>query len=263
MVTDAWPPKAKQEYFRPPKVPKDLMRYTCGHEDRREYERSGFEVASMLTLASLKHFGCTVDELGRVLDFGCGAGRLIPYLKPLRMTGCDVNQLLIDFCRAAFDGPNFEAIDPMPPLPFATASFDAVVSFSVFSHLNEPTERAWLEELHRVGSDNCVYMLSVQGDWMIEQTLGNEAEVAWQEGFYFRTVHQRHGNALDFPSYYESSYHTSSYIRQEWSPYFDIVEIIKGDDPKRYLPAGITFEEQGYATIRPMGQDLVVARKRT
>ena len=44
-------------------------------------------------------------------------------------------------------------------------------------------------ELVRVGKPRYVYLLTVQGDWMIEQTLAQEVEKARAAGFYFRTVH--------------------------------------------------------------------------
>lgn len=199
-------PKARADGTAPD-LPKALIRYTCGHDDVAEYERSGREVASMLTLASLQYFGRPLDAFPRVLDFGCGAGRLQTHLRPESMTGCDVNPLVIEYCREAFPDRSFVKNDFEPPLPFDDGTFDAIISFSVFSHLERAIEDAWLEELRRVGAPGCVYLLSVQGDWMIEQTLGEEKGLASDMGFYYRRVHQRHGSLLDFPDGYESLPH--------------------------------------------------------
>lgn len=244
-----------------PEVPRDLVRYTCGHEDLEEYVRSGYEVASMMNLALLKHTGHLLTEVGDVLDFGCGTGRVTRQLQPRgSVSGCDVNSEVVAYCRAAIPSAAFTQNALWPPLAYADESFDVVCSFSVFSHLREDAERAWLAELARVGRPGCVYLLTVQGDWMIEATLGEERSAAEAAGFYYRQVHQRHGSSLDFPDYYESSYHTSDWIRRHWD--LEVLDVIKGDDPGRYLSGDLAFEPHGTVPLlRPMGQDLVVARR--
>ena len=100
---------------------------------------------------------------------------------------------------------------------------------------------------------------------MIEATLQQtEQHEIHKNGFGFKKVHGRHNSDLDFPVYYESSYHTNRYIRESWSNYFEVLEIIKGDDPHRYLHGELKFASNGgiVPDFRPMGQDLVVARRR-
>jgi hypothetical protein len=153
--------------------------------------------------------------------------------------------------------------DLMPPLIYRNGLFNLVYSFSVFSHLRHDVEEAWLAELARVGAPGCVYLLTVHGEWVIEKTLGADTETARARGFFYKEVHQRHRTENDFPDYYEASYHTSDYIRAHWSSHFDILAIVKGDNPDRYLPDGEAFEPAGTVPVlRPMGQDLVVAIKR-
>lgn len=245
-----------------PAVPRDLIRYTCGHEDVEEYARSGYEVASMMNLALLKHTGRLVSDFHDVLDFGCGTARVARQLHARgSVSGCDVNADVIAYCRSAVPRATFVRSELWPPLPYEDASFDLVCSFSVFSHLRRDAEQAWLAELERVGRPGCVYLLSVQGDWMIEATLGAERASAERAGFYYREVHQRHGSRLDFPAYYESSYHTSQWIRQNWD--FEIIDVIRGEHASQYLSGDLAFEPSGdVPALRPMGQDLVVARKR-
>lgn len=243
-------------------VPPELIRYTNGHEDLDEYLRSGFEVATMLRMALDKYFHRQPREFQRVLDFGCGSGRIAQFLAAdTTLIGCDVNEQLVAYCARAIPEASFHPSPLMPPLTFSDASFDLVFSFSVFSHLRKDVERQWLAELSRVGSRDCIYLISVQGDWMIEATLEAEMAAAKAAGFYFRKVHARHGGDLDFPDYYEASYHTAAWIRQHWSEYFQIIDVIKGDDVTRYLAPGQAFEPGGaIPRLRPMGQDLVVAR---
>lgn len=259
-----WPVAQDYSNYRNPAVPVDLIRYTCGYDDYDQYLLSGFEVASMLNLALNKNVGRLVADFSRVLDFGCGSGRIARFMNPSgEFYGCDVNRAVAEFCAATIPHGDFHQNALMPPLRFAADSFDLVYSFSVFSHLRLDVEQAWLAELARIGAPGCVYLLTIQGDWMIEATLGADADAARAAGFSYRSVHQRHNTEADFPDYYESSYHTSAWVRQHWSEYFDIVDIIKGDDPARYLAPGQAFVPQGdVPRLRPMGQDLVVAVKR-
>lgn len=159
----------------------------------------------MFNLALNKHFGRLVSDFSNVLDFGCGSGRLARFMRPAgRLAGCDVNRTLAKFCKATVKHGSFHQSTLMPPLRYRDSEFDLVYAFSVFSHLRLDAEQAWLAELSRVGAPGCVYLITIQGDWMIEATLGDEAETARTQGFSFRHVHERHHTEMDFPDYYES-----------------------------------------------------------
>lgn len=245
--------------------PVELIRYTCGPISANDYIRSGLEVATMLTLATNRFGGKLIDH-GPILDFGCGSGRILGAMEFGRaeVIGCDVGSQLVAFASEAY--PSFQILQSplMPPLLFEDNRFKLIYSFSVFSHLEEKVEQAWLQELHRVGAPNCLYLLTVQGEWMIEATLQqNEQVEIFKNGFGFKKVHGRSNTNLDFPVYYESSYHTNNYIKENWSKYFEVLKIIKGDDPLRYLYGELQFVSRGgiVPDFRPMGQDLVVARR--
>ncbi len=255
--------------FREPEVPAELIRYVCGHDDLDEFLRSGSEVVFMFRLALMKYFQKEFNELTPVLDFGCGCGRILRFLKnePIQIQACDVGRLVAEFAAESCSFADVHRNELAPPLRYSDESFQLVYAFSVFSHLPWEVEKAWLSELVRVGRPGCVYLFSIHGDWFIEQTLSSEEQQTLRDdGFWWKEVHGRSalGAKLDFPKDYEASYHTSDFVRSEWGKYFEIVDVVKGDDPARYLPQGWAFEpEGGVSRFRPMGQDLVVARKRT
>ena len=253
------------EKFRDPEVPADLSRYTCGPVDFEDFLQSGAEVYTELDLASRKHSGRGLREFNRILDFGCGCGRILRFLAggPSALHGCDINAKIAGFAERSVPNAQVYQNSLMPPLRYGDGEFELVYSFSVFSHLTQQVENEWLRELVRIGKPGCLYLLSVHGDWVIDATLGEEADKARAEGFHMRKVYERSGADLDFPEYYEASYHTSEYIRRAWSPYLEIVDIVKGDNPSRYLWGDLQFEPIGTVPgFRPMGQDLVVGRKR-
>lgn len=246
--------------------PVELIHYTCGMGSVEEYIRSGEEVAAMISLAA-SHYDGDVADLGPILDFGCGSGRIFGAMDfgQAVVTGCDVGTAVAAFSSKSYPHIRIMHTSLMPPLPFENSEFRLIYSFSVFSHLNEKVEDLWLEELYRVGEKNCLYLITVQGEWMIEATLQpTDQEEIRRVGFGFKKVHSRNNTELDFPEYYESSYHTNDYINLHWSKYFNIISIIKGDDPRRYLFGNLEFVSKGGSVpdFRPMGQDLVIARRR-
>lgn len=90
----------------------------------------------------------------RVLDFGCGPGRLLRQFLPEAQrghwVGADVHQPSLAWARTALSPPVELARSPQaPPLPFAPESFDLVLSMSVISHLVDDWA-AWMLDLRRV-----------------------------------------------------------------------------------------------------------------
>lgn len=218
----------------------------------------------MLDLATRRYSGKRICEFESVLDFGCGAGRIIQYVPSgPGLYGCDVSNPLVVHAQSHYPDTSVYCNNMNPPLDFRDGLFDLIYSFSVFSHLSQDLEIEWLRELLRIGGPGCLYLLTVHGDWVIEATLGAEREQAEAAGFYFRYVHNRDGRELDFPKGYEASYHTSDYIHRTWSDLFEVCAIIKGDNPFNYLWGNVRFTPDGdVQKFRPMGQDLVVLRKR-
>ena len=90
----------------------------------------------------------------RVLDFGCGPGRLLrQFLREAeggRWVGADVHEPSLAWGRTALSPPfEFQLSPSAPPLPFDRESFDLVLSVSVISHLVDDWA-AWMLDLRRV-----------------------------------------------------------------------------------------------------------------
>jgi 2-polyprenyl-6-hydroxyphenyl methylase / 3-demethylubiquinone-9 3-methyltransferase len=79
---------------------------------------------------------------GRVLDVGCGQGFYLPLYARLGLvaTGVEPDPLPRPMAVRKADALGFKVIDaPAERLPFASASFDAVVMSEVLEHLPDPT----------------------------------------------------------------------------------------------------------------------------
>lgn len=86
---------------------------------------------------------------GDLLEIGCGEGRGVHLLqdKVSSFTGIDKIPEVVDNLSASFPDASFKQAN-IPPLDFADAQFDTVISFQVIEHIKD--DRKYLEEIARV-----------------------------------------------------------------------------------------------------------------
>jgi tellurite methyltransferase len=94
-------------------------------------------------------------KAARVLDLGCGTGRHVTYLERngFSIWGVDIapNGLLVSRARLEADGrPVRLALAGMQAVPFATATFDVVVSIHVLYHATRTGMLGSIAEIARV-----------------------------------------------------------------------------------------------------------------
>ncbi|MCZ7643947.1 MAG: class I SAM-dependent methyltransferase [Planctomycetota bacterium] len=129
-----------------------------------EFLRSG--LADMLNhMRALDAAGLSLEGCRAVLEFGCGAGRLLRHWldADVELSGCDFTPAVLDWCRAHLPGARFERNAARPPLPYRDAEFDFVYANSVFTHIPLALQDAWLAELRRVLRPGGVLLATVLG----------------------------------------------------------------------------------------------------
>lgn len=101
----------------------------------------------------LARFAALVPRNARILDYGCGYGRLCGELlraEFVDVIGVDVAERMIERARAAQPTGTFELVAELP-LPFRASLFDAVLLFSVLTCIPaDDDQRAVVTELVRV-----------------------------------------------------------------------------------------------------------------
>lgn len=138
----------------------------AGSADVRWFLEGGRLALGSITEALARH-GVAAGDLRAVLDFGCGCGRVArhwPEVSAAAVTGVDYNPELVAWCRRNLSFGRFSVNDLAPPLAFADASFDLVYALSVFTHLPEPLQDAWLDELTRVLRPGGHLLLTLHGE---------------------------------------------------------------------------------------------------
>lgn len=148
--------------LRDPLIPPPWIQSMGGFQDFKEV---GDEFAQHLK------WYCTLQPYHRVLDVGCGIGRmarpLVPYLTTGSYDGIDIMRESIEWCREAYashanfrfrwadvfnaqynrEGRTFAS---SYRFPFDDASFDVVLLYSVFTHMLPPDVDRYLAEISRV-----------------------------------------------------------------------------------------------------------------
>jgi SAM-dependent methyltransferase len=100
---------------------------------------------------------------GRVLELGCGGGRLSGYLVEFarEFHGLDISPLMVAHCAELYPRGNFALGDLRRLSGHTAASFDVVfASFNVLDVLDDGERRSVLGEIHRMLADGGLLMMS-------------------------------------------------------------------------------------------------------
>lgn len=108
---------------------------------------------AQLIVHALVQSGADINDFNAILDFGCGCGRTIRHFHHLysgTLHGTDYNPKLVRWCRRNLPFADFGMNHLDPPLPYEQEQFDLIYALSVFTHLPEPLQISWIQELSRI-----------------------------------------------------------------------------------------------------------------
>ncbi len=128
--------------------------------------RSGSAAADSIR-AVMAEAGTPLEELDRILDFGCGCGRVLRHWEGLdgpAVEGCDYNPKLVRWITANLSFAEATTNRLQPPLPYDADRFDLVYALSVFTHLDESLHHTWMSELRRVVRPGGFLIITTHGD---------------------------------------------------------------------------------------------------
>ena len=115
--------------------------------------RQSISFLNFMSVNYQNHTGQLLSN-SRILDFGCGWGRLmrlLPYFTdPSNLYGCDAwAASLRHISEAGVPGHIAQSIVQLDELPFPDVKFDLIYAFSIFTHLPESLLRMYLKAFHR------------------------------------------------------------------------------------------------------------------
>jgi SAM-dependent methyltransferase len=183
----------------------------------------------------------------RVLDFGCGWGRLTRCfardVRPGSLFGCDPVQPILDVCRDARVPAQLARCDFVPGrLPF-DKPFHLIYAFSVFTHLSERAHRACLGALHDALTPGGLLVLTVRPPEYLRvsellgtalASLGPDAERRLTEPLYLFAPHAAQplgAETVGGEVTYGETVITPAYIERHWTEHFELLgfELLLGD----------------------------------
>lgn len=209
-------------------IPPARLRYRVhGALDRDSFLLVGQKVATDIK-SLLQIVGRDISYFSNILDFGCGSARVMRHLiggRAHQFTGTDVDPEVIQWCQKSIIGVNWHNNEYLPPTQYSNNSFDLIYAISVFTHLDEKYQTAWLNELYRIASVGAILIFTVHGEPIIETASLTPEQQAKLEKVGFLYVSGTTGKfKLDgLPDFYQTSYHTQNYIERIWGSLFEIV----------------------------------------
>ena len=212
-----------------------LCQSFTSNPDHRQYYNSG-KRASLLFKDILKRNNYNIEKCKAIFDFGCGAGRVLTHMNKISdatLHGVDLHKEAIDWSKKYISDGDFSYSSQHPPLPkIKNNKFDFIYAISVFTHLDESTQDAWLKEMHRIASKDSILVFSYRGLDFIENIiepksadLAKELKTSLEKNKGFVYVDHANWKGV-FPSFYADAYHTNEYITEKWGKHFEILEFI-------------------------------------
>ena len=169
--------------------------------------------------AALTRAGMELARLQRLLDFGCGCGRVVRNWSglPTEIHGCDVDPRLVSWCREHLSFGHFAVNGVRPPLGYPDEMFDLVYALSVFTHLPAALQGTWIAELRRVLRP---------GGWLLITTHGTRYlnELTRSERLHFEAgdLVVRHEELAGTNAC--GAYHPPAWVRSRLTKGLEIVE---------------------------------------
>jgi SAM-dependent methyltransferase len=148
------------------------------------------------------------------------------------LVGADIDSEAIAWCnRSMSDVAKFVVNPAMPPAPFEDGFFDLIYSVSVFTHLPEDMELAWIAEMARLLAPQGILVASLHGDNDFDAVGSASARDEFNRtGFCYL----RSSGTAGLPDFYHGSFHKPSYVGRQWGQHFNMLD---------YEPRGINHHQ--------------------
>ena len=172
------------------------------------------------TLAFYRELKPFLTDGARVLDFGCGWGRITRFLArdvpPERLFACDPVQGILDECERNGVRATFACSDAHSDrLPF-DEPLDLAFAFSVFTHLSEPAHERALDALHAGLRPRGTLVVTVRPPGHVGEPPGTPF------AFVAHPPDERHFQWDGGEMHYGDTVITLDYVRERWAPRFEL-----------------------------------------
>jgi SAM-dependent methyltransferase len=206
-----------------PLPPMALANLVIGTVDLNYFLESGRRSAGSL-FGVLRRHRVDPGMLQRILDFGCGCGRVLRHLPKYtaaEIHGTDVIPELVEWCRKNLSSlGKFYVNSPSPPMSFLPDEyFDLVYALSVFTQMPEELQLVWMAELRRVLKPGGYLVISSHGERYIGRLTEAEKK-RFREGELIVKRPRYSGSNLC------TAFHPDSYVRRHLAQGFLVLDFL-------------------------------------
>jgi SAM-dependent methyltransferase len=205
-----------------------------------DYWDSGLTITTDLRSLLTRH-NVRTESLTRILDFGCGSGRLTRQftdLEKAQVFGTDYNRTLIDWSAAALPRIKFSHNELRPPLEYESEFFDLIVARSVLTHLDSDLQREWIQEFRRILKPGGFLYFTVHGLISAQKLDRSIAKELNEQGFLALNRPLQGDNKC-------SAYETEEWVRENLAKGFTFVDHLPSRKEKH-------LEQEIYLFRRPV-----------
>lgn len=171
-----------------------------------------------------------------------------------------MNSAILQVCLQTAVPGNLAHITPGGSLPYPDGHFDAIMAYSVFTHLPESEHRVWLQEFKRVIRSGAVVALTLEPRRFLDfiASIPARTESSWHRALLrfapqIPELRARFdaGDLAYMPTGGGDELHESHYgdavvplrfIENNWGPEFKVCDYI--DDPDRFWQAVLIVQRQ-------------------
>jgi len=215
-------------------IPPAKLRYRVhGDLESQAFLNVGKAIATNIK-NQLGRCGLKLEDFQRVLDFGCGSARVLRYFitayPDKNYTGIDIDEELIDWCKNNIDTVDWHQTPFLPPTELASSSFDFIYGISVFTHLDQEYQKAWLQELRRIiKPDGAIFLTTHGKPYLHTLELDKLQSLEFQKNEFLFIKRESGKYRLDgLPDFYQTAVQTQNQIQKAWTDNFKIIGFFEG-----------------------------------
>ncbi len=149
------------------------------------YFKNG-EKHTKMFIESIKRLQSTLLSGKRVLDYGCGHGRITrhlnTFLHPSKLVVADVWDSAVNFCAKEFNATPF-LVSEENKISMLDEKFDLIISYSVFSHIPPHLFEFTLSELKKILDSEGLLLFTTKGDLHIKKF-----GLSMKDGYHFGSI---------------------------------------------------------------------------
>ena len=215
-------------------LPSDYLMYESFQINYDKYYNGGLKMAKRLA----EHFSRHLElKQKRVLDWGCGPGRIIRHMPNILDNGCeffatDYNNESIKWCSENLPNIHFNKNELTADLPYDSNAMDIIYGISIFTHLSEQMHYDWFEELYRILSPGGIMLLTMQGDHFKPKLTDEELSDYNQGKIVVR------GNVKEGHRTY-SAFHPKGFVKSLFKDVEILEHIVQTSKSKDWVPQDI------------------------